>query len=329
MSSGLETSRDFQVGLAMAWHGQTKVVTTIEQAEFPEIVPLPVYFQDTKGEFKAIAPVHIPVALDDGLPCGAPHSADTYSLFTPKNAWDYVHGILEGTGFTVESIGMLKNRTVWFLSVKLDEVQATAINGDSSETRFQFNFSGGLNRQFSPQCELSAIRAVCWNTVSLSRMSGKVLFKAKATKNFKQKLDIAKTEIEAAVGMTKIFIDTLANLSKKACDTSRAERIYTGFLAPMAAKKRSTRLENTTEELVSLFGKTETGNQGKSLLDVFNGFTEYRTRGSLESSKSRWDQFESSEFGLYADQKADFANVLADRNRLTKIEARGKELLLA
>lgn len=321
MAHHIDTARDFQYGLEQAWHRLTKVVGKITKEMFPEI-----FAKQLSLDGKLI-PFHMAVASDDNLPIGEPFCHETYPIFTPHQAWDYVHEVLGGTAFTIESIGMLKDRTVWFISTRLNELESLKVDGDKSETHFQFNFSGGLNRQFSPQCEVSGIRAVCWNTVSLSRIMGKVLFKSKCTKNFQVRLDNAKAEIEKAIGMTAVFNAAMSALNNTGCDTKRAERIYTGFLAPENAEKLSTRVKNQVEELTGLFNGRGIGCNGRTLYDTFNAFTEFRTRGSEDSTKDKWSQIESSEYGQFADQKAEFANVLSDENRLDKVETRGKELI--
>jgi len=189
--------RDFQVSLQMAWHKLTKIAKPTRE-HFPEIIAEPIYYNGGTPLVYGDKSFVVPIALDDKLPVAPPYCEGTYSLFTPHEAWDWVHEVLEGTHFEVQSIGMLWNRSFWFISTELTELKALKI-GDGRDSKFQFNFSGGLDRKVSPQCELSNIVAVCHNTISLSRTSGEVLFHERATKNFHTRLEMAKAEVEKLV----------------------------------------------------------------------------------------------------------------------------------
>src|SRR5690606_26191222 len=105
MGHGLYTQRDFQISEEVAWHRLTTVKTP-EQEDFPAIEAQDIMLGDQPlkigGEIW-----QVPVSLDDGNPCGDPFNSKTYTLFTPRAAWDYVGEVLAGTGYQVKSIGML------------------------------------------------------------------------------------------------------------------------------------------------------------------------------------------------------------------------------
>ena len=92
MSSGLETSRDFQVGLQQAWHRQTVIETVITRDHFPIIVPAPLTYTvgDQLREWDGMA---VPISADDGLPVGTAFGS-SYSLFTPRDAMAYLSEVL-------------------------------------------------------------------------------------------------------------------------------------------------------------------------------------------------------------------------------------------
>ena len=228
----------------------------------------------------------------------------------------------------VQSVGMLWNRSNWFISTELSELKEVSI-GDGRKSFFNLNFSGGLDRSMSPQAELSNIVCVCSNTVSLSRMTGQVLFKARASKNFKTKLDASKAEVEKAVGMAAIFKASMDQLATKPCNSKRAENILTGFLAPKGDDvELSTHLTNRVAELVTLH-KTGIGNRGETEFDLFNAFTEAHTRGIAGSKRDAGKEFASGEYGGHADRKAEFARLLTTPPQLAVVEKRGQSLLMA
>lgn len=328
MAHLIDTQRDFQVGLEKAWHGLTRVAPKILREDFPEIEGQQLAYDLPDGRSTAMTGYFVPVSLDDSLPCGKPYSVDTYTLFAPRHAWDFVGEILAGTGHTVESICMLSNRSLWTISTKLSELRDVTIQGDSSETRFMLNFSGSLDGTLKKQMELSSTRIVCGNTMNLSRSTGQVLFSAKSTKNFGQKLESSRTEINKAVGMAKIFSTTMAQLHATPISTDSARAVYAGFVAPEGAEKLSTRTVGLVDDLTDLFA-SGLGNSGKNVGDLVNGFTELRTRGASDSSKNVWSQFESSENGLYAQQKADFFSEVSIETGRNRLEDKGHALLIA
>jgi len=223
---------------------------------------------------------------------------------------------------------MLWNRSFWFISTNLSELKSLSV-GDGRQTNFQLNFSGGLDRTVSPQCELSSIVAVCHNTISLSRASGKILFHERATKNFSDRLNVAKSEIEKAIGMTAVFKAAMDSLANNPCNETRARNIFAGYVTPDGEDEMSTRAKNTVGELAMLHTRG-IGNNGKNEFDLLNAYTEFQTHGSVNAKTSPGRRFVSSEYGNNADSKADFYNLLTtNRTSLETIERRGEELLKA
>jgi hypothetical protein len=346
MAHGIYTNRDFQVSLEIAWHKLTRVEKP-KLEHFPDIKPMELYYNGGKAMTYGNRKFMVPIAQDDMLPVAPPYCGETivdetdkncpakaedkrgsYILFTPREAWAWVAEVLAGTGYNVQSIGMLWNRSFWFISTELTELKSLSL-GDGRQTDFNLNFSGGLDRTVSPQCELSAIVAVCHNTISLSRSMGKVLFNERATKNFSDRLAASKGEVEKAVGMAAVFDAAMLGLANKPCTLQRAERIFAGYVTPEGDKKMGTRTVNTVKDLVNLHANG-VGNHGESEFDLLNAYTERLTHGSTEAKTSLGRRFASSEYGNNADSKADFLRVLTtDRAiKLDAIEARGQELLM-
>lgn len=313
--AGLSTETD--------WHKKTISKGAILCAnDFPEMEGRELQFMAEDG-FKPLSiggnVWRVPVTTDDGLPCGKPYG-ESFTLFTPRQGFQLVESILGGTDYEVERIGLLWNRSKWFVSAYLRELAAIAPKGE----KFQLNFSGGIDGSMSPQCELSHIRAVCWNTISLSRVSGEVLFKRKLTKGFDSALESAKPEIEKAVGMARLFREAMGKAEEKPCHVQTAREIYAGAIGEKA-EKLTTTARNTVDGLTALFQRGD-GNNGRTLADVVNGFTQYGTRGFETSRKDTFTRLESSEFGGMADRKAEFVRtIFADGG--AKFQAKGAALL--
>lgn len=343
MSSGIyNLKRDFQMSLEQQWHKLTRIGQPMKES-FPEIVPQVLnYGKDNLPMIFGNRKFVVPVSLDDGLPVAPPYCGETiidteehgceakekdkrgtYILFTPREAWDWVESVLAGTGHNVKSIGMLWNRSFWFISTELTELKSLDC-GDGRKTDFMLNFSGGLDRSVSPQCEISSIVAVCHNTISLSRASGKILFHERATKHFTDRKEAAINQVSEAVGMSAVFKAAMDSLAKQACDKERAKRIYAGFITPLVDSTRkpvvkmSTRGVNTVNTLTNLHENGIGQGGGKNEFDLLNAYTELLTRGTEDTKVPMGRRFTSSEFGNNADSKAVFYNFLT--NRKMKVE---------
>ena len=273
-------------------------------------------------------------ADDDGQPCGGPFDPTTFGYILPQNAWSRVIAALEGTHFTVERLGMLWNRSFWFVSVSLDELKSLALPGH----KFQLNFSGGLDGSKSPQCELSDIRAVCHNTISLSRATGEVLFKIRQTSKSQGRLDKATAEVEKACGMARVFAETMKSLEGKPLSTPDARALFAGEyvqkggnfnrrVSDKTGKVCESRGLNQLDSLVTLFAKGD-GNRGETVADAVNAMTQRLTRGDDDSKANVWTRVSSSEYGGNATRKAEFFNLCADDDKRGEAIETGRKALV-
>ena len=296
MSSGLETSRDFQVGLKMAWHKTTRVTPLVTANDFPEIVAAPLSY----GTGVRWAGMNIPISADDGLPVGGAYGV-SYALFTPRDAMAYLCEILSGTGYQVESLGMIFDRSRWFVTFDLTELAGIAPAGEA----FKLSASGGLDKSQSPKINLTHTVQVCANTVQITR-SGRSLFSSKLTKNFSSRLEASRESIGELVGMARIFNETLRGLENKPVTVDQARSVYAAELAQIGDLK-STRTQNTLDLLIAGF-QSGRGNAGQTRLDVLNGYTEVMGQGLVGSTSKRdlFSRWESSEYGGNSERKSAF-----------------------
>lgn len=321
MGHGINADRDFQIGLEVAWHRKTIIVPAVRRDHFPEVRRVPLWYALPDGTARQWEGITVPVTMDDGLPVGV-SSGDSYGDFSPRDAFDHVERVLSGTRYTVSSAGMLFNRSQWFLSVDLDELRDVAQVGES----FHLVWSGGLAKNQSPMCALSHHRAVCANTVYISRTKGQALFSARLTGRFNDKLAAADGEIERAVGMARVFNATLANLAATPATVDQAREIYSGELSEAGADLRSTRSRNTVDALVSLFARGA-GNDGDDRSDVLNGFTEFYGRGTGTGTKDQFARWTSSEFGVSASRKRAFVESISTADGWDRLTAAGRAAL--
>lgn len=330
--------RDFVYGLAgqgKDWHGKTIEHPELKKELFPEFTP---HFL-TLGD--QTTPWQVLVTEDDGKPVGQPFDPDSFGYILPQKAWDMVMESLGGSRFTVERMGLLWDRSFWFVSIHLDEFATVARPGE----KFRLNFSGALDGKASPQGELSHIKAVCWNTISASRATGEKLFRIRQSKFSHNRLDAAKADVEKAVGMAEIFNRTLAQMESKPATENVARQAFAGEIArnimrtgaaidevfvggkTKSGGRRESRALNQVESLVGLF-KAGLGNKGETRADILNGFTEFFTRGGTEDSqRNTMKAIASSEFRGNADRKAEFFNALSDEDSFGELTEIGKNAL--
>jgi len=322
MGHGIDTERDFHLGLEMAWHRLTKVLPVIRREDFPAVERLPLFYALPDGQLREWTGTTVPVSLDDGLPVGV-SSGESYGEFSPRDAFDHVGKVLAGTRYTVSSAGMIFNRSRWFLSVDLDELRDVSRQGE----KFHLVWSGGLAKNQSPSCNLSHVRAVCANTVRIAREQGDALFSARLTRNFTSHLEAAQSEIERAVGMARVFNLTLGALEQTPATVDEARSVYAGELAEAGADLASGRSRNALDGMVALFQRGA-GNDGRTRADVLNGFTEFYGRGDGgQSRKDPFARWTSAEFGSFADRKAAFASAVAGAAGWDRLAATGRDAL--
>lgn len=322
MSSGLTNERDFQVGLSQAWHGKTQIVETITKDMFPSIERVELFYQ-FDGEWREHGEKTI-ITTDDGLPVSG-SVGDSYAEFTPHKAWDHVMEALSGSDFTVESIGMIYNRSRFFMTIGLDELEEVT-NGSDKEG-YKLTISSGLDRNQSPSYNVSHIVAVCANTVAVAR-NGKALFSEKLTKSFGDKLKASTEVISNAVGFARTYEENLAKLRGTLVDVDTARELYVGEQTKAGNRYAATQTRNKVDELILGFQRGR-GNNGETMMDLLNGFTEVYGQGlaGSKSKKSPWDRWVSSESGVFSRRKSAFAASLFDADKLSELRSLGKETM--
>lgn len=318
---GIETTRDFQVGLSRAWHGLTEVVETVTADRFPHIQRAVLTYQIGE-QLREWPGMTVPISMDDGLPVGT-SSGESYTLFTPREAMAYLSEVLAGTGYRVESLGMIFNRSRWFVTFSLDELAGVAPDGEA----FKLSASGGLDKSQSPRINLTHTVQVCHNTVTLTR-AGRALFGSKLTKGFNSRLEASRDALGETVGMARIWNETLRGLERTKTSADEARAVYASDLVENGADLRSARSSNLLDELIVGFQRGR-GNSGATRYDTLNGYTEVMGQGLVGSSSRRdaFGRWQSSEWGGNAGRKAAFAEVITTPGGWDRMVADGNEAL--
>lgn len=304
MSSGFVSKRDFHVAVKMGWHGGT-IVKSPEMADLPEIGRAPLRYVLPSGEIREWYKQTVPISLDDGLPVGV-QSSESYAIFSPRDAWTYLAECLTGTEYKVTSTGMIFDRSRWFLTAELTELTAISRPGHN----FYANLSGGLDKSQSPLLCLGDTEQVCANTVAIARKESRV-FSGRLTRNFATRLEESKARTESLIGFAKVWNLTMEKCAKVAVSVDTARHVFAGEMVGRGAnfEAKTDRAKNQLDTLVDMFNGQTRGDAGRNKEQVLRAFTEYYGQGpvGMDSTRDAFSRWESSEFGGFADRKADFA----------------------
>lgn len=303
MAAHLE-SRDVQVGLQQAWHGQTVVVETVtRETAFPfEIERLPLLMaNDTPlpgwSYFRC---------SDDGLPAGVPVS-DTYVAIGNERFWEIVQNAVGGAGAIIESAGTIFDRARRFITVKLN-TEADEFKVGERDFKNRFSLLDSIDGSTNLYGVNSSTCVVCANTFQMvmGDHSGEFRFKLRHSKNLVPAIENMEKAIDSFVGVAAQFKHALEQANSIPLETPDARALFAGWVAKDAGL--SSRAYNTVGRLTELF-KSGAGNRGETLLDAFSAVTDFyshESSGGNDQPGFRVKQNLSSEFGSGRNKKIDF-----------------------
>ena len=329
--------RDSQAGVAMAWHGLTKVVPIVtKEIAFPfEIERKPIFINT--GKLVKVPDFSVFVSSDDKQICGKP-MADTYHALTNSRFWEIVENSLGGTGATVESAGTLKDRSRRFITVHLNENKDFAIGERVFQNRVSFLDSIDGSTYFYGVNSSTCV--VCANTFRMVKndASAGFKFKLRHTQGMPVAIEGMEKTINELIGVAAEFKIALEAAASEKVNEVQAKNLFAGWIG-IGAKELSTRAENTVTRLTELY-RGGAGNRGETLLDTFQAVTDFyshESSGGEDKPNFRWKQFNSSENGdgraskehfyssIFSFEKDSFLGV--DRENITAMQSRGAALL--
>jgi hypothetical protein len=243
----------------------------------------------------------------------------TFEPFGNSELWDLMRETMEGFNYHISTVGTLRNGKRRFISCKLND------ESDAS-WRYYIGFHDGLDGGLSLTLNGSTIRTVCENTQRFSINNSDHLETRRHTKNFRDDIPMMVDSVKQYIDGFTEFREVYAKLQKSSIDDDTAQALITGIMAK-GQKEISSVIKNRIPVVHGLFrfGK---GNHGKTLADVYNGFTEFYTHNSRQSKKPNpQKQFESSEFGIDADEKEKVLNIFYSDSLLDAFADAGSKLL--
>ena len=343
MSHNLQ-ERDIQAGLKMAWHRMTKIpksgVITKKFAFGFDVIKSYLYREDGSihADDERGYKYFTPICTDDNLPVGAgiPLNENTYSLYTPHESWDLIQSFMEGTEHEIVSAGTVDNRSKFFITIRLNQLDA--INAGGRKFEFYLNAISSMDKALPLTFVNSSICTVCENTM-IANFFAESMFKHKLkhTKNLKEQLEIIKKVLDDTFGIPAVFKGYMDQLANTPVKEEKARQIFIGELASPDAeqeietsKNMNTRLSNTLESHMGLF-YDGLGNEGENMLDVLSARTQYLTRGDNDkASQKEIAKVAKREYDLRANsaqlKKVQFGRRLIDDDSVTALASRGRKI---
>lgn len=324
MSHGI-MSQDRVYSIEPTWHKLETIVASITREGIApmlfELIRRKLSFADTRELITAEALVpsndmsHILNIVED-----------SYASISNAQLFDVLSNALP-KGARIVTCGTLWDRHSVFFSIELAESARKGPRGEEYRTHFILSarHDGGEDVSFF-DCSL---RVVCANTLAMAkreRGSAKGRVSLKHSKFAQLRLVNFEQSIADLFERTDARMDALAKLDTKPVSLGEARNFAAGFIAPSAGL--STRSFNQVETVTGFFSRG-IGNRGETRYDLLNAGTQYWTRGDGSADTDRMKLFQSSEFGGFADRKADWFATLADDKEFKLTTQRGASVLAA
>lgn len=265
---------------------------------------------------------------------------DRYEVIQNSYVWDVMNGALEGIPFKVRLALSTDSLSRIAIQVELNESEEK-INGDKFQSLFTFASSHDGTTPFV--LKESATRAVCENTLAMaiSEDAG-AKYAIRHTKNYREAVEKAKIAINSMSERRKEFYANLERFAGQPfTGQTREERIKKAkaFLSGLYVRNGdlSTRTENKIDAMMDIL--TINGiaiSQEITRYDILNAGTEFFTHYSTDTdafathkAENPVKQFESSEFGISANEKVSLYNALISDEQIDALTAKGEKLLAA
>lgn len=221
--------------------------------------------------------------------------------------------------------GTLDNQQTSFFRFRIDEF-AKSVSGRKLLGQLTCIDSKSSKQQFEAIDHITD--TVCYNTIAIARgETQNIRVRIKRTKNAGVKfLDFLKT-IEAVYETFTSYVSKIKDMASIPMTMEQAEKILIGFEHQGKSKELTTRTLNKVAEELRLF-KQGKGNNGETMLDLYNGVTEFYSKGDGSGKTTQPTQkWYSSEFGGAMDKKVQFYESFLSDEMLDSLAEKGEALL--
>ncbi len=292
-----------------------------EMAEFLGVNPMTdwkVILADLRENNKGIIPVHV--------------CKKGYSIHQNKLIFDSMVKAAQqvlGTAFEIVTVGTLGAYSQFFVSIAIKgENESFTIGADDLYHCF-YNAISSHNGLVSSQTLLSAIRAVCMNTVQASIADASANGTSAGIRHTAHSTELITADrfaqsLESWVKQKDQYKATLLALRGVPMSADEFKSFAAGVFSREDSDVLSTRSFNRIEELLPLFQRGK-GNKGETAYDAINAFTEYFTDGNGVGSKKVKNnrRIASANFGRGNEWKLEAMRAAGDPETLADVLERG------
>jgi hypothetical protein len=327
MSAGM-FEKDYHEGTEMAWHRLTDVkpadefsVKTCRGAKWHGVVT-PLYIKSGDGEEIKTDYNTLTASDEPSLIIGKPF-ASSYGLVNMPELTEQLAEAVGGvSGLQLVSHGTIFNRSQCYWSFLVDKSivgregyksYVTLLN-DLAAFKSVLRWGGNTER------------VVCANTAAIANAELKGdegSLKIKHSKNAVFKLPDIGAWLNRYAGAASEFFALMERMGNESIKPESARNLVAGYIGD--GEVLSARAANTVDRIVSLY-EGGRGNEGKTVLDLYNGFTEFYTHESA-GGKDPAKQWLSSEFGDARDRKMSLAPLLSNAGNRVQLLTKGERSL--
>lgn len=232
---------------------------------------------------------------------------DRYHIVDNKHMFEPFDSIVQETGATYESAGVVNHGKTCWVSARLGD--NFKIRDDAFQRRvIMLVYHTGLQRNSYFGYNN---RVICNNMMSsLNAASRKNGIGVKHTPNWEDNLNLAVEAFSNSLRDSDVFATNVTKLAETKMSKLQAMRFairfFNDFKPITRTKSRTdrsrTRNHNKVEHLMHLF-EEGVGNEGKTRYDMFNAVTEYLDHHNIKSNTHNGRRFLSNLTGMQANKK--------------------------
>jgi hypothetical protein len=228
----------------------------------------------------------------DDTPIPISEHTKEYMVITPDEIFSQIEGQLNGSGFRLSTAGTLSGKRKLYFSLERDYDGCVHPYGAASRTFI--NVTSSFDASTPLTAGASNRKVVCGNTFNLFLMSGgdkhKVVHRIG---NERKVLDFAEV-IENLLSQEGIMKEFLAEMSGEDISkyASEAGLVAASAIIPDLSARSSMMKKNRASLIVRSVEKAAEsghGNRGETLLDAFNGVTDFFSNSPYARSLDQFD----------------------------------------
>lgn len=338
MAHGIEKTDMMMSTEGYSWHRLDRLVEKIDEETanplFFDIIESPLMveidgqsvplegYKSLVADHRAVRPDLAP--QDQLVPLHIPR--DGYKVIKNRDIFHAAETAIKEVDGKITSIMSLESGKKFALTINLGD-DVLKVNND--EIHAHLNFVSSHDGSLNLKAYDSTIRIVCMNTLRWSlEAAGDVGFTIRHTKNAEIALDNLPELVNNILKGRVNFKEVMEYLESCKVDSNDALAMAAGyFMVESGADKLSTRSLNASTEIVNLFANG-LGNKGRTLYDLVNGATQYWTSGQGVGIKAdALTKAYKSEYGLAAEHKNRFVELLANEDKRNEARDIGKEAI--